>query len=61
MKCKICNCSITWDNSFGKAEFLICENCFRHLRTSPRLKGSFLTTLDFIFACGDIIEDNQKK
>jgi hypothetical protein len=61
MKCKICNGSITWDNSFGKAEFLICENCYNSLRFSPRLKTSYRTILDFIFTCGDIIEDKKNK
>lgn len=61
MKCKICNGSITWDNSFGKAEFLICENCYNSLRFSPRLKTSYRAILDFIFTCGDIIEDKKNK
>jgi hypothetical protein len=28
MKCKDCGATITWDNSYGKAEYLICEECW---------------------------------
>ena len=28
MKCKDCGKPITWDNSYGKEGYLICEDCF---------------------------------
>lgn len=28
MKCRDCGKPITWDNSYGKREYLICEDCF---------------------------------
>lgn len=28
MRCKECNQNITWDTSYGKVEYLICEDCW---------------------------------
>ena len=29
MKCSKCGQYITWDDSYGKVEYLICEDCWR--------------------------------
>lgn len=64
MTCKICKEKIPWDYSHGKRDFLICHDCYEKLQNNPRLRFSFRynpsVTLDFIFACGDIVEDNKK-
>lgn len=31
MRCKDCGIHITWDNSFGKVEYLICEECWHSM------------------------------
>ena len=31
MRCKDCGTHITWDNSYGKVEYLICEECWHSM------------------------------
>ena len=55
MKCQICGKETTWDESFGKEEFIVCPHCFKELRRMTYLKESEI--LDFILAVGWIKND----
>lgn len=37
MKCKDCGAIITWDNSYGKVEYLICEECWNKMINDTNL------------------------
>ena len=56
MKCKICGRKITWDNSYGRRDFLICHPCMEKLRVDYNWGWD---ALEFIFDIGRIIEEKE--
>lgn len=36
MRCHICNCKTTWNESFGKETFIVCPSC--HKKITDRIK-----------------------
>ena len=59
MKCQICGKKTTWNESFGKEEFIVCPYCFEELRRMTYLKKSEI--LDFVLAVGWIRERAKKE
>lgn len=58
MKCKICNCKITYDNSIGRDSFLVCNNCAQTIKKRTQLKN--IDILNTILVIGFMKEDNKK-
>lgn len=51
MKCQICKSKITWDESFGPNNFLVCSDCERKMH---EIIGDGQKTLTLIFELGRI-------
>lgn len=56
MKCKICGKKTTWDESFGRREFIVCPHCFEKIREMAHPKDTYDIT-KFICAIGWIKEE----
>lgn len=55
-QCQICNKKITWDNSYGLREFLICENCLLKLGRICNHK-----TMNVVFKLGELRKGDTNK
>ena len=55
MKCEICKEKTTWDESFGRREFIVCPHCFEKIRKMTHSKSFDVTK--FICAIGWIREE----
>lgn len=60
MKCELCKKEIFWDNSYGLRSFLVCDKCYRTLRSIFDKDEKCLTTLAFINSCGTIRVENEE-
>ena len=59
MKCQICGKKTTWDESFGKEEFIICPYCFEELHRMTHSRTD--KVLDFVLAIGWIKKRTKKE
>lgn len=59
MKCQICGKKTTWNESFGKEEFIVCPYCFEELRRMTRSKRD--EVFDFVIAVGWIRKRAKKE
>jgi hypothetical protein len=59
MKCKVCGCKTSWDNSVGTNEFIVCNHCVNTLgnQVNDLIKhGEKSDTLGHLITSGIIIE-----
>ena len=58
MKCQICHNKTTWDESYGKSNFIICPVCFETLAktTGKNFPDAHSITLSILFKIADIKE-----
>lgn len=59
MKCQICGKKTTWDESFGKEEFIVCPRCFEALHKMTHSKRD--EVFDFVIAVGWIRKRAKKE
>lgn len=67
MKCSICKCPTTWEESFGTHNFLVCEKCYYSLVNTIFEKDCGLTLGDshsiiysLVFACGELRKEAKE-
>lgn len=58
MKCQICHNKTTWDESYGKSNFIVCHVCFETLAkaTGKNFPESHSIISSIIFKIADIKE-----
>ena len=59
MKCAICGSKADWDSSYGYKEFIVCRDCFEKLSNREMKKCEQI--MDFIFICGIIRQEKNKR
>ena len=68
MKCKLCKKKTTWDESYGKSNFIFCPKCIKRLtltvktiRTSDKVDEftDIAIATGMIFTIGMIKEENR--
>ena len=62
MKCKICKNKTTWDESYGKANFIVCPICFERLakKTNKDFPEAQNIITSIIFEMGEIREEKKR-
>lgn len=63
MKCQICKKKTTWDESYGKTNFIVCFKCFERLakKTGKKFPEAQYTIISIIFEIADIKNKSIKE
>ena len=64
MKCKICKNKTTWDESFGRENYIVCPNCLIRLANSADRcddKDGRNVALNMIFEISKIKKETKGK
>jgi len=59
MKCAICNNKTTWDESYGRENFLVCPKCFYKLKKATHQDN--FNIFNFIIEVGWLKEEEEEK